>query len=146
MERQPSSKVVDALKDLCLLIPLIERPQRVHIVLRRIPRAYSPDFDACLQTLLSRSTLESVSFATNGWAPAAALLHHCPNIRRLSLTIDVPLPTELEAESRSLEINLEHVETLKVYPGYIPLRITLDRKSTRLNSSHSGESRMPSSA
>ena len=31
-------------------------------------------------------------------------------------------------------------------PGHVDFTIEVDRKSTRLNSSHSGESRMPSSA
>ena len=45
------------------------------------------------------------------------------------------------------EIILEVKRTLGLdYSGSYDKEITLDRKSTRLNSSHSGESRMPSSA
>ena len=41
----------------------------------------------------------------------------------------------------------ELLAACRAYPGLSNARrITLDRKSTRLNSSHSGESRMPSSA
>ena len=34
----------------------------------------------------------------------------------------------------------------RFYPGYLLAKMDLDRKSTRLNSSHVSESRMPSSA
>ena len=55
--------------------------------------------------------------------------------------------------SRSKQQRVDIVHALQPLPGYkydhhfeSTLRSTLDRKSTRLNSSHSGESRMPSSA
>ena len=38
------------------------------------------------------------------------------------------------------------IEGTKYVPGLQAMSMMLDRKSTRLNSSHSGESRMPSSA
>ena len=40
----------------------------------------------------------------------------------------------------------EEYKQTNMLGSYQPERALLDRKSTRLNSSHSGESRMPSSA
>ena len=49
---------------------------------------------------------------------------------------------------RSYSHVYSHVKRLSIHLGFIPLiaPYMVDRKSTRLNSSHSGESRMPSSA
>ena len=54
----------------------------------------------------------------------------------------------LKEEDDVFEFNAwDHVETDDIYKEYAEQQYEMqDRKSTRLNSSHSGESRMPSSA
>ena len=52
------------------------------------------------------------------------------------------LERELLETFRKVEVNIPLLDAIKQVPRYAKL----DRKSTRLNSSHSGESRMPSSA
>ena len=64
-----------------------------------------------------------------------------------------PAVDPLDSKSRMLDpriVGKEHYEVAtavqKILQDYKSLQDIIDRKSTRLNSSHSGESRMPSSA
>ena len=45
-----------------------------------------------------------------------------------------------------VDIGQDHIDVAPIYEGFVVHNSCADRKSTRLNSSHSGESRMPSSA
>ena len=77
------------------------------------------------------------------------------------LQANTPIPTDivLHETSRLLEVSFDNGQTYKLpfeflrvfspsaeVQGHGPGQEVLDRKSTRLNSSHSQQSRMPSSA
>ena len=63
---------------------------------------------------------------------------------------DMPMMTKLgyfrEAETKLIRFGREEITPKPENDEVVVFRSFLDRKSTRLNSSHSGESRMPSSA
>ena len=55
----------------------------------------------------------------------------------------------INTNQRTIKLSYGHEEVQLSIPITVPVKASgqvLDRKSTRLNSSHSGESRMPSSA
>ena len=53
---------------------------------------------------------------------------------------------DVDGQSPTLELTSDHIRTLTGYEFKIAGKIVEDRKSTRLNSSHRSQSRMPSSA
>ena len=68
-------------------------------------------------------------------------------IKRLDLACGLQeFPPEIYALADSLEVLNLSGNALSTLPDDLPRLMKLDRKSTRLNSSHSSVSRMPSSA
>ena len=74
-----------------------------------------------------------------------------PILQRLSGTVPAGRPIRSLVLTPTRELALQIQESFEAYGRHLPLRSAVifggvDRKSTRLNSSHTSKSRMPSSA
>ena len=67
------------------------------------------------------------------------------DLSRRATDIDAYFELAHEGEDVSADLRRE-IDALRTLVDKLEIETLLDRKSTRLNSSHSGESRMPSSA
>ena len=71
----------------------------------------------------------------------APTMHPFPHPYGMPTTSTIPSADQLKREEILVQVGF-----LISHPKWIRFESNSDRKSTRLNSSHSGESRMPSSA
>ena len=94
--------------------------------------------------------LEAVTDMALSRMPAADLLDELLDRIRDLLGVDTAVILLVDAHSRQLVATASYVGNAfareQLVHGLEPLRMPGDRKSTRLNSSHAGLSRMPSSA
>jgi aldehyde dehydrogenase len=88
-------------------------------------------------TQAARSTAEDVELALDAAHAAAPKWAAVPPAERANILLKI---------ADRLEANLEKLAYAETVDNGKPMRETLDRKSTRLNSSHNPASRMPSSA
>ena len=104
---------------------------------------------------LQRLGVETIAVDRYDHAPGQQVAHHARTITmsdpaQLKALIEKEKPhlvvPEIEAIATAMLEELEAAGTARVIPTARAARLTIDRKSTRLNSSHRNTSRMPSSA
>ena len=136
----------------------VRKKMRIHSMVKH-------EVSTLMPTFLERHTLDYKERYAKSLVASTTLLVHSKSQLPILVAIDTPLPQGVQespqardAQGMNLKaIAITHVimiaHTCKMWMSFTNKKMShyidnedVDRKSTRLNSSHSGESRMPSSA